>query len=204
LTAVLRSDTLGHDADPRVTAPSDVTILLRAWREGDARALDRLIPIVYEELKDIARRSMWGERPDHTLQATALVHEAYTRLIDSDVTWQDRSHFFAVAARQMRRILVDHAKARGRIKRGGGADRITLNESVAVSPEPPADLVALDEALERLTALDARKAQVIELHFFGGLTHEEAAEALGVSVATVERDLRFAKAWLYRELQPEA
>lgn len=181
----------------------EVTALLRAWRTGDDGALERLIPLVYDELHEIARRTMRGERADHTLQATALVHEAYARLIDSAVTWQDRSHFFAVAARQMRRILVDHAKARGRVKRGRGADRITLDESVAVAPEPPADLLALDEALERLAALDERKARVIELHFFGGLTQEEAAEALGVSAATVERDLRFAKAWLYREMQPE-
>jgi RNA polymerase sigma factor (TIGR02999 family) len=184
-----------------VTEPADVTTLLRAWRSGNQSALDRMVPLVYDELRAIAARLMRGERADHTLQATALVHEAYARLVSADVDWRDRSHFFAVAARQMRRILVDHAKARSRAKRGGGGARLTLEESISVAAEPTEGLVELDEALERLAQHDQRKAQVVELHFFGGLTYDETAEALGISPATVDRDLRFAKAWLYRELQ---
>jgi len=159
-----------------------------------------MVPLVYDELRVIATRLMRGERADHTLQATALVHEAYARLVDAQVDWRDRSHFFAIAARQMRRILVDHAKARGRVKRGGGDRPLTLDEAVAVSGDSNENLVELDEALERLAELDERKAKVVELHYFGGLTYDEAAEVLGISPATVDRDLRFAKAWLYREL----
>jgi RNA polymerase sigma factor (TIGR02999 family) len=184
-----------------VTDPTEVTSLLRSWRKGDSEALDRLVPLVYAELKVIAGRLMRGERPDHTLQATALVHEAYVRLGGAEVDWQGRSHFFAVAAKQMRRILVDHAKARRREKRGGGAERVTLDAVVAVSAEPVPELVELDLALDRLAALDARKAEILELHYFGGLTYAEIGEALSVSPATVDRDLRFAKAWLNRELQ---
>ncbi len=178
----------------------DVTSLLLKWRKGDQDALDQMVPLVYGELHQIAARLMRGEREDHTLQATALVHEAYARLVQADVPWEDRSHFFAVAARQMRRILVDHAKARGRQKRGGGQAALTLEESIAVTPDTSSGLVELDEALERLNQLDERKAKVVELHYFGGLTYDEIAEALTISPATVDRDLRFAKAWLYREL----
>lgn len=177
-----------------------VSRLLLAWREGDASARDQLLSHVYDELHRLAQGRLRSEDPGHTLQATALIHEAFLRLVDADVQWTSRAHFFAIAARVMRRILVDHAKARDRVKRGGGADRITLEECIAVSPEPPADLVALDEALNRLAELDERKAKVVELHFFGGLSYEETAESLGISPATVDRDLRFAKAWLYREL----
>jgi RNA polymerase sigma factor (TIGR02999 family) len=182
----------------------DVTTLLRSWRGGNQDALERMVPLVYHELRGIAGRLMRGERADHTLQATALVHEAYARLVDAEVDWQDRSHFFAVAARQMRRVLVDHAKARGRVKRGGGRERLTLEESIVVAPGQTQSLLDLDDALTRLEQLDERKAKVIELHFFGGLTYDETAEALGISAATVDRDLRFAKAWLYRELESDA
>jgi RNA polymerase sigma factor (TIGR02999 family) len=177
-----------------------VTGLLASWREGEESARDALVAQVYPELRRLAERHLAGERPDHTLQATALIHEAFLRLVDTDVPWADRNHFFAVAARVMRRILVDHAKARGRVKRGGGLAPLTLDEALVVAPERPADVVALDEALERLHARDARKADAIELHYFGGLAYHEVAEVLGVSPATVDRDLRMAKAWLYQEL----
>jgi len=160
------------------------------------------MPLVYEELRRLAQIQMRGERSDHTLQTTALVHEAYLRLCGADVAWQGRVHFLAVAATVMRRVLVDHARSRDRAKRGGGADRVPLDEALAVSPERPEAVVALDEAIDRLSALDERKAHAVELHFFGGLTYEETAEALGVSPATVDRELRLAKAWLYRELRP--
>lgn len=181
-------------------SPKPVTELLRAWRDGDDRALDRLLPLVQDELHRLAQRCMRSERPDHTLQATALMHEAYLRLVDSDVTWQDRAHFFAVASQVMRRVLVDYARAASRQKRGGGQIRVTLDEGIVVSPERADDLLALDEALEALGHHDPRKARVVELHYFGGLTYDETAEAIGVSAATVDRDLRMAKAWLYREL----
>ncbi len=181
-----------------------VSQLLVAWREGNQEALDRLLPLVYEELRLVAAKHMRAERTGHTLQATALVHEVYARLLDADVEWRDRSHFFAVAARMMRRILVDHAKAKGRSKRGGGAARITLEETVLVSDEGGSELLDLDEALTRLAGEDQRKADIVELHFFGGLTYAETAEAVGVSPATVDRELRAAKEWLYRELQDGA
>ena len=182
---------------------SEVSQLLLAWRRGEPGALDRLLPLVYDELRVLARRQMGGERPDHTLQTTALVHEAYLRLCGADVQWEGRVHFLAVAAQVMRRVLVDHARARRRAKRGGGAAPVTLDEALVVSPEPAPDLVALDEGIARLSALDERKARVVELHYFGGLTYDETAAALGVSAATVDRELRLAKAWLYRELRPE-
>lgn len=184
-----------------MTAVSEVTTLLALWRGGDERALDRLIPLVYDELRAIAARLMSRERADHTLQATALVHEAYARLVGADVSWQDRGHFFAVAARQMRRILVDHAKSRRRQKRGGGAEPVTLEAAAMVQAEPPSGIVELDEALTRLGEQDSRKAKVVELHFFGGLTVAEIGELLEVSAATVNRDLKFARAWLFRELR---
>jgi RNA polymerase sigma factor (TIGR02999 family) len=183
-------------------SPKTVTQLLSDWRSGDQQALDQLMPLIYDELRRLAQHYMQSERPDHTLQATALVHEAYLRLVDMDVTWQDRVHFFAVAARLMRRILVDHAKTHRRAKRGSG-QKITLDEALLVAPEPAPDLVELDDALQRLATFDSRKSQVVELHFFGGLTYDEIAEAVGISPATVHRELRLAKAWLYHELSQE-
>jgi RNA polymerase sigma-70 factor (ECF subfamily) len=177
-----------------------VTRLLREWRGGREAALEELMPVVYDELRRLAKGYLRGERQDHTLQGTALVNEAYMRLVDMDVSWQDRAHFFAVAARLMRRMLVDHARARGRGKRGGGESAMTLDEPLVASPERAPDLLALDDALSSLTQLDPRKSQIVELHFFGGMTYEETAEALGVSPATVHRELRLAKAWLHHEL----
>ena len=181
---------------------SEVSRLLVAWRRGDPDALDRLMPLVYDELRRLAQRHLRGERPDHTLQTTALVHEAYLRLCGADVAWEGRVHFLAVAAQVMRRVLVDHARSRNRHKRGSGAEVIPLEEGLALSPERPDAVVALDEAIQRLSALDERKAHAVELHYFGGLTYDEVATALGVSAATVDRELRLAKAWLYRELRP--
>ena len=182
---------------------TEVTRLLGQWRQGDAGALQRLLPLIYDELHALARRHMLGERPDHTLQTTALIHEAYLRLCGADVTWEGRVHFLAVAAQTMRRVLVDHARARGREKRGGGAVPVTLDDALVVSPERPDDILALDEALARLSSLDERKAHAVELHYFGGLTYDETAAALGISAATVDRELRMAKAWLYKELRQD-
>jgi RNA polymerase sigma factor (TIGR02999 family) len=180
-----------------------VTTLLRAWRRGDDAAFERLTRLVYDELRRRARHCLRGERPNHTLRPTALVHEAYLRLVRLDqVEWQDRAHFFALAARQMRRILVDSARARRYRKRGGGAVEVTFTESLAVSRSNP-DVVALDEALDLLARHDERKARVVELRFFGGLTNEEIGEALGVSIDTVTRDWQMAKLWLLRELKKE-
>ena len=182
-------------------APHQVTRLLVDWRNGDQGALEQLIPLVHEELRRVARRHMAHERAGHTLQATALVNEAYVRLIDiRQVNWQDRAHFFAMSSRLMRRILVDFARSKGYQKRGGGAQKVSLDEALIVSEEPGADLVALDDALSALAVFDARKAQVVEMRFFGGLSVEETAEALKVSVDTVMRDWKLAKAWLLREL----
>jgi len=176
--------------------------LLIDWSNGDEDALQRLIPLVHDELRRVARRHMARERTEHTLQATALVNEAYMRLIDiRRVRWQNRAHFFAMSARLMRRILVDFARSRRYQKRGGGAQKVTLDEAIAVSPEPGSDLVALDEALTALAAVDPRKAQVVEMRFFGGLSVEETAEALHLSRDTVMRDWKLAKAWLLRELK---
>lgn len=177
------------------------TALLRAWRGGDRDALDRLLPLVYDELSGLARHALRGERPDHTLQTRALVHEAYLRLVDADISFQDRAHFMAVAARTMRRILVDHARARLRDKRGGGAERVALDEAELPAPDRHLDILDLHAALERLAAFDARKAAIVELHFFGGLSYAETAEAVGVSAATVDRELRLAKAWLKVDLR---
>jgi RNA polymerase sigma factor (TIGR02999 family) len=182
------------------SAPSAVTRLLIDWRAGDERALDRLMPLVYEQLRALARQHMKRERAGHTLQATALVHEAYARLVNMEIAWKDRVHFFAVAARTMRRVLVEHARERGAAKRGGGWVRATLDEALVIADEPSIDFLALDAALGRLEAHDPRKGRAIELHYFGGLGYEETAEVLGVSEATVHRDLRMAKAWLYHEL----
>lgn len=180
---------------------SGVTHLLLAWREGDEAALERLVPLVHDELHRIARRCMLAERKGLTLQATALVNEAYLRLVDvRRVSWQNRAHFLAMAARLMRRVLVDAARARKADKRGGDAVRVTFDEAVVAGRERAIELVRLDEALEALGALDTRKGQVVELRFFSGLSLEETAEALGVSAKTVMRDWEFAKAWLQREI----
>ena len=185
-------------------AAANPTTLLLAWGRGDETALDQLIPLVHDELRQLARRHMAGERPGHTLQATALVNEAYLRLIEvNQVRWQNRAHFFAMASRVMRRILVDAARARGYQKRGGGAQTVSLDEALLVSGEPRQDLIALDDALNALAAFDLRKSQVVEMRFFGGLSVEETAEALHVSADTVMRDWRLAKVWLARELSGE-
>jgi RNA polymerase sigma factor (TIGR02999 family) len=176
--------------------------LLLKWGQGDETALGRLIPLVQRELHQIARRCLAGERAGHSLQATALVNEAYLRLINAqDVAWHDRAHFLAVAARLMRRILVDHARSRHYQKRGGDAARVTLDEALVVAREPDQDFVALDDALTALAGVDARKSRVVEMRFFGGLTVEETAEALQVSRDTVKRDWKMAKLWLLRELR---
>ena len=184
------------------SADNDVSALLRAWSDGDQDALLALTPIVYEELHRLARHYMRGERSGHSLQATALVNEAYMRLADyTRMHWQDRAHFFAVSAQVMRRILVDHARRRN-VKRGRGAQHVSLEDVVVVAPAEDAetDLVALDEALVGLTRIDPRKAQIVEMRFFGGLTVEEIGEVLKVSTGTIKRDWRAAKAWLYQEL----
>jgi RNA polymerase sigma-70 factor (ECF subfamily) len=181
---------------------AQVTQLLAAWGEGDQAAFDRLIPVVQAELRRIARRKMANERADHTLQPTALVNEAYLKLVDiRHVKWQDRAHFFAMAARVMRRVLVDVARAHGYQKRGGGACRVSLHESAVVASEQEEDVIALDEALEALAAFDARKAQIVEMRFFGGLSVEETAEALDISQRTVKRDWTMARLWLLREMK---
>ena len=178
-----------------------MTRLLVAWRGGDAAALDRLLPLVYAELRRVAHRYMRDERPNHPLQTTALVHEAYLRLIDvTRVDWESRTHFFAVSAQMMRRILVEAARRRHADKRGGDASHVALDEAFVPAPERAADLLALDEALDRLAALAPRKARVVELRYFAGLSEEEAADVLEVSAETVRRDWRMAKLWLRREL----
>jgi RNA polymerase sigma factor (TIGR02999 family) len=179
----------------------DITQLLVDWRNGDAAALDALFPLVYDELRRLAEGYMRRERPDHTLQATALVHEAYLRLVGLDVPWESRLHFFAVAAQVMRRILVDHARQYQYAKRGGGARQLSLDEAVDFSIERAADVVALDDALSSLAVLDPQKVKIVELQYFGGLTYEEMGQLLGLSRATVHRELQMAKAWLYREIR---
>jgi RNA polymerase sigma-70 factor, ECF subfamily len=191
-------------AQPGEPAAGDVSTLLRAWSDGDQSALERLTPIVYNELHRLARRYMRRERPGNTLQTTALVNEAYMRLVDyKRMQWQDRAHFFAVSSQLMRRILVERARRRN-LKRGGGAPHVSLDDAVVAdgnrTVDPGGNLVALDDALNALALLDPRKVQVVEMRFFGGLTLEETAEVLRVSAITVRRDLRTAKAWLFREL----
>jgi RNA polymerase sigma factor (TIGR02999 family) len=179
-----------------------VTQLLLAWRQGDHAALERLVPLVYQELRRLARRYMAGQRPGHTLQASALVNEAYMRLIDCQlVNWKDRAHFFAVSAQMMRRVLVEFARSRQYQKRGGGAHKVSFDEALVVSPERGQDLVALDVALEAFAASYPRQSQVVELRYFGGLSVEETAQALHVSSVTVMRDWQLAKSWLARELK---
>ena len=182
-------------------APSDdVSAILRAWSDGDQQALDRLTPIVYDELRRLARRYMRRERPGHSLQTSALVNEAYMRLVDyKRMQWQNRAHFFAVSAQLMRRILVDHARRRN-LKRGGGVPHVSLDDAATVTDDAATDLVALDDAMNTLARLDPRKVRVVEMRFFGGLSVEETAEVLKVSPITVMRDWSSAKAWLYREL----
>jgi RNA polymerase sigma factor (TIGR02999 family) len=183
------------------TDSREITQLLLAWNGGDEHALDRLIPLVHEELHRLAHRYMAGERAGHPLQTTALVNEAYLRLIDSSrVKWQNRAHFFAVSAQLMRRILVDFARARTKLKRGGDVTHVPLDEALVMSQEPGADLVALDDALQALASFDERKSKVVELRYFGGLSVDETAEVLDVSAITVMRDWNLAKVWLLREL----
>jgi len=185
-------------------ASSEITGLLIAWSEGDQAALERLLPLIERELHRIARHFMRRENPGHTLQTTALVNEAYFRLVDQkSVHWQNRAHFFAIAAQIMRRILLNHARDRHRAKRGGRAVQVSLSEVAVIGEERSAELIALDEALVRLAEFAPRQARVVELRHFGGLTAAEAAEVLGVSVVTVERDWRAAKAWLAREVRSD-
>lgn len=184
-----------------MTTGSDITVLLAAYRDGDRQALDRLMPAMYDDLRSLAQRYMRRESGASTLQATALVHEVYLRLMaDSDLAWQNRAHFCAIAANAMRQILVERARARHAVKRGGSRVRVTLTDPLDAGAPPSIDLLALDEALDRLSAVDARQAKIVELRFFGGLTVEETAEALDVSPATVKRGWEVARAWLYREL----
>jgi len=183
---------------------SEITQLLHAWREGDQLALERLTPVVYQELHRMARHYMARERDGHTLQTTALIHEVYLRLVKTQkLEWQDRAHFFAVSAQLMRRILTDFARSRAYQKRGGGARQVSLDEALTVSPEAPVDLVVLEQALTRLGQTDARKSKVVELRFFGGMTVEETAEVLHISSETVMRDWSMARAWLQRELDAD-
>ncbi|MCA9754826.1 MAG: sigma-70 family RNA polymerase sigma factor [Candidatus Eisenbacteria bacterium] len=179
---------------------STVTQLLRAWRDGDTRADDALLGLVYDELRELARRYLRRESPGQTLQPTALVHEAYLRLVGADVPWVDRSHFFSVAARTMRRVLVDRAREKAAVKRGAGWVRTTLEEGIEIGAVPALELLKLDAALAELEAQDARVARASELHYFGGLSYEDTAKVLDVSAATVHRDLRFARVWLHRAL----
>lgn len=189
-----------HERPGGAKAPGDVTGLLVAWQGGDAAALERLIPLVYDRLHRIAERHVRHERPGHTLQPTAIVHEAYLKLVDQPVeNWQNRVHFFAVASRVMRQILVDYARRRAALKRGGGK-AACLVETEAVTTPRGIDVIAVDQALERLSGLDPEQAQIVEMRFFGGLTVDEAATALDVSTATVNRKWVSARAWLHREL----
>jgi RNA polymerase sigma factor (TIGR02999 family) len=183
------------------TPPNQVTQLLVRWRDGDRQAFDLLVPIVYQELRQIAGRYLSGERAGHTLQSTALVNEAYFRMVQQDLPeWQNRAHFFAVAAQVMRQILVDHARARRALKRGGDSARVSLEQAENQAIPMDSDLVALDEALTALTQLDPQQGRVVELKFFGGLSNEDTSAVLGVSTSTVKRDWTMARAWLYREL----
>jgi RNA polymerase sigma factor (TIGR02999 family) len=183
------------------SSSQDVTELLDQWRNGNKSALDALLPLVYNELHSLAHRHIRGERADHTLQTTALVNEAYLKLINQKtVSWQNRAHFFAVAAQVMRHILVDYARARRYSKRGGGAHRVSLDDAPILSRERSSEIVALDEALKRLADFDERKSRIVEMRYFGGLSVEETAAVLGVSAITVKREWLKARAWLYREL----
>lgn len=179
---------------------SVVTQLLKDWRAGNDKALADLMPMVHDTLRKLAGRYMQAENAGHTLQATALVNEAYLKLIDSEITWQNRAHFMAIAAKSMRNILIDHARSRGRQKRGGDDVLVTLHEANVAGNNTTPDLLEIEEVLNQLAELDARKAEIVELSFFGGMTYDEIAEALNISAATVDRELRFSKAWLQRAL----
>jgi RNA polymerase sigma factor (TIGR02999 family) len=190
------------DGDAINLSRRDVTVLLRAWNAGDPSAPGKLAPLIYAELRRLARRSMRRENAQHTLETGALINEAYIRLADwKNARWENRAHFYGVASQIMRRVLVDHARARGYQKRGGGVRPVALDDAVVAAEQRGPDLLALDEALERLTAVDARKARVVELRFFGGLSVEETAAVLEVSPFTVIRDWNFVKAWLSREMK---
>jgi RNA polymerase sigma factor (TIGR02999 family) len=178
----------------------DVTQLLSQWTDGDPRALDALLPLVYDELRRLARSYLQRERSDHTLQSTALVHEAYLRLVDQNVSWQNRAHFFGIAAQMMRRILVDHARGRNSAKRGEGVCKVTLDEEIARAGQRDLDVIALDEALTNLARFDPQQSRIVELRFFAGLSIEDTSEILQISPATVKRDWAMAKAWLFREM----
>jgi RNA polymerase sigma factor (TIGR02999 family) len=183
------------------TRNSDVTRLLADWSKGDRRALDELLPLVYEELRHLANAYLRRERDGHTLQSTALVHEAFLRLVNQrDVQWHGRAHFFGIAAQMIRRILVDHARAQRAAKRGAGAVRLELDEALAVSEQRDLDLIALDEALERLAMMDERQSRIVELRFFAGLSVDDTADVMGISTATVKREWSSARAWLFREI----
>jgi RNA polymerase sigma factor (TIGR02999 family) len=188
--------------DPtEATQGRNLTQLLTAWREGEPHALTQLTPLIYEELRRLAHGFMRSERAGHTLQATAIVHEAFMRLVQSNVAVQDRTHLFALVARLMRHVLVDYSKARGREKRGPGLRKVPIDEVESAAPERELDVVALDEGLERLAGVQPRLAQVLELYYFGGLTYDEIAVAVGVSTATVHRDIRLGRAWLLNQIQ---
>jgi RNA polymerase sigma factor (TIGR02999 family) len=185
-----------------MSSPADVTQMLQAISAGDGEAPEKLLPIVYDELRKLAHGYMRNERSDHTLQATALVHEAYIQLVDwQNVSWQNRAHFFAAAAKMMRKILVDHARERNAQKRGGGVRTIALDDAVSFPDQQTVDLIFLDDALDELSKFDAVQARIVEMRFFGGLTIEEAAHALGVSDSTVKREWRIAKAWLFDRMR---
>jgi RNA polymerase sigma factor (TIGR02999 family) len=185
-----------------MTSRHDITRLLVDWGNGDRDALEKLTPLVYDELRRLAARYLRQERPGHTLQSTALVHEAYLKLVGQNQTrWQNRAHFFGIAAQMIRRILVDHARARRAEKRGAGVERLSLDEAIALPGGPDLDLIALDDALEGLAKIDARQSRLVELRFFAGLTLEETAEVLQMSLATAKRDWVSAKAWLSREIR---
>jgi RNA polymerase sigma factor (TIGR02999 family) len=184
-----------------VDAGPGVTRLLLQWTEGDKQALQDLLPLVYDELRRLARSYLQRERPGHTLQSTALVHEAYMRLVDQNVSWQSRAHFFGIAAQMMRRILVDHARTKNAAKRGDGACKVTLDEGLVATEDRDVNVLALDEALSKLAQFDQQQSQIVELRFFAGLSIEDTSEVLKISPATVKRDWAMAKAWLYREMQ---
>lgn len=189
------------EPSPQNTPNQNITQLLVDWRNGDQEALNQLMPLVYEELRRMANYYMRNERKGHTLQTSALVNEAYLRLVDHEnIQWQNRSHFFGLAAQAMRRILVDHARSRNYQKRGGGAEQVSLDEAATLAEDRAAELIALDDALQELAKFDQRKSRIVEMRYFGGLSGEEVAEALGISTATVSRDWETAKAWLLREL----
>jgi len=182
-------------------ASADITQLLHQWVGGDEESLDELAPLVYRQLHTIASRIFSSERKDHTLQTTAVVHEAFVHLVDAKVDWQNRSHFYALAARMMRRMLVDHAKSKAAAKRGGGALKLPLDDVFVIAPKTGEDVLHLHEALNELAELDPRKSEILELHYFGGLTYEEMGEVLGLSSSTLDREMRFSKAWLKTKLE---